>query len=111
MASSRFYLASLLLCVLAIHLAESHHVLEHQKLTRESTDGSPVSESAVVTALNCGGACVIRCSKSSRPNLCKRACGTCCARCKCVPPGTYGNYDSCPCYAALTTRGGAHKCP
>ncbi|CAN1314940.1 Gibberellin-regulated protein 1 [Linum perenne] len=29
----------------------------------------------------------------------------------CVPPGTAGNYDQCPCYAALTTHGGARKCP
>ena len=57
------------------------------------------------------GTCSIRCSKSSRPNLCKRACGTCCGRCSCVPPGTNGNYDSCPCYSALTTHGGVRKCP
>ncbi|KAL2937233.1 Gibberellin-regulated protein 3 [Bienertia sinuspersici] len=56
-------------------------------------------------------ACVIRCSKNSRTNLCERACGSCCKRCKCVPPGTYGNYDVCPCYASLTTRGGRPKCP
>lgn len=61
--------------------------------------------------LDCGGACAIRCSKSSRPNLCKRACGTCCARCRCVPAGTHGNEDSCPCYATMTTHGGARKCP
>ncbi|KAF5740857.1 gibberellin-regulated protein 1-like [Tripterygium wilfordii] len=61
--------------------------------------------------IDCDSACDVRCRLSSRPNLCKRACGTCCARCKCVPPGTYGHYDTCPCYANMTTHGGRHKCP
>ncbi|EXC00984.1 hypothetical protein L484_016050 [Morus notabilis] len=60
---------------------------------------------------DCGGACDTRCALSSRPKLCKRACGTCCARCDCVPPGTSGNYDACPCYANMTTHGGRRKCP
>ncbi|KAK1697882.1 hypothetical protein QYE76_014579 [Lolium multiflorum] len=62
-------------------------------------------------AINCGGACSYRCSKSSRPNLCRRACNTCCRRCGCVPPGTAGNEDVCPCYAHMTTHNGRHKCP
>ncbi|XP_050213329.1 gibberellin-regulated protein 11-like [Mercurialis annua] len=61
--------------------------------------------------IDCDGACAARCQLSSRPNLCNRACGTCCARCGCVPPGTSGNYDVCPCYANMTTHGGRHKCP
>ncbi|KAB2628240.1 gibberellin-regulated protein 11-like [Pyrus ussuriensis x Pyrus communis] len=56
-------------------------------------------------------ACVVRCSKSLRPNLCHRACGTCCTRCNCVPPDTFNNYDVCPCYRDMTTREGKHKCP
>nr|AAD15495.1 similar to gibberellin-regulated proteins [Arabidopsis thaliana] len=52
---------------------------------------------------------MVRCSLSSRPNLCHRACGTCCARCNCVAPGTSGNYDKCPCYGSLTTHGGRRK--
>ncbi|GAB2293867.1 Snakin-2 [Dionaea muscipula] len=59
----------------------------------------------------CGPACNARCRLSSRPNLCKRACGTCCARCNCVPPGTSGNQGVCPCYYNQTTRGGKRKCP
>ncbi|KAI9201123.1 hypothetical protein LWI28_018561 [Acer negundo] len=61
--------------------------------------------------IDCDAACGGRCELSSRPRLCKRACGTCCARCDCVPPGTSGNYDACPCYANMTTHGGRHKCP
>ncbi|XP_071724656.1 snakin-2-like [Rutidosis leptorrhynchoides] len=63
------------------------------------------------TKIDCGGACEARCRLSSRPHLCKRACGTCCARCSCVPPGTSGNLDTCPCYATMTTHGGKRKCP
>ncbi|XP_020249756.1 gibberellin-regulated protein 1-like [Asparagus officinalis] len=100
MASSRFFIASLLLFVLALHLVESQKV-----------EGPIGSKPSTVAPLDCGGACEIRCSKSSRPNLCKRACGTCCTRCGCVPAGTYGYDDSCLCYATMTTHGGVRKCP
>ncbi|KAL2894834.1 Snakin-2 [Bienertia sinuspersici] len=64
-----------------------------------------------VAQSDCGVACEARCSLASRQKMCLRACGTCCARCKCVPPGTYGNEDVCPCYATMTTHDGRHKCP
>ncbi|VVA09880.1 PREDICTED: gibberellin-regulated [Prunus dulcis] len=60
---------------------------------------------------DCGVACEGRCKLSSRPRLCKRACGSCCDKCSCVPPGTAGNYEACPCYASLTTRNQTRKCP
>ncbi|KAK6922144.1 Gibberellin regulated protein [Dillenia turbinata] len=62
--------------------------------------------------LDCGGLCKNRCSLHSRPNLCNRACGTCCFRCKCVPPGTSGNREACgSCYTDMTTHGNRTKCP
>ncbi|KAI3407909.1 uncharacterized protein J3R85_020631 [Psidium guajava] len=61
--------------------------------------------------IDCGSRCNYRCSKSSRHKMCIRACNTCCQRCNCVPPGTSGNEDVCPCYANMTTHGGRHKCP
>ncbi|KDO69779.1 hypothetical protein CISIN_1g035431mg [Citrus sinensis] len=62
--------------------------------------------------LDCGGLCKQRCSLHSRPNLCNRACGTCCVRCKCVPPGTAGNRELCgSCYTDMTTHGNRTKCP
>ncbi|XP_054807970.1 snakin-2-like [Prosopis cineraria] len=62
--------------------------------------------------IDCGGLCEGRCSVHSRPNLCKRACGTCCVRCKCVPPGTSGNRELCgTCYTDMTTHRNRTKCP
>ncbi|KAI8528394.1 hypothetical protein RHMOL_Rhmol12G0145500 [Rhododendron molle] len=62
--------------------------------------------------LDCGGLCKERCSVHSRPNVCSRACGTCCVRCKCVPPGTSGNREICgKCYTDMTTHGNRTKCP
>ncbi|XP_072974526.1 gibberellin-regulated protein 1-like [Typha angustifolia] len=101
-SSSRALLTSLLLfLLLAISLVESRRVMFN---TQMLMDGGSAN-------MDCGGSCAERCKLSSRPNLCKRACGSCCKKCSCVPPGTYGNYEMCPCYAAITTRGGQRKCP
>ncbi|KAF3796565.1 Gibberellin-regulated protein 14 [Nymphaea thermarum] len=65
-----------------------------------------------VDAKACPGLCEGRCRLHSRPNHCKRVCNTCCYRCKCVPPGTYGNREMCgKCYTDMTTHGGRPKCP
>ncbi|KAL8529780.1 hypothetical protein ACS0TY_007004 [Phlomoides rotata] len=62
--------------------------------------------------VDCSGLCKHRCSLHSRPNICLRACGTCCVRCKCVPPGTYGNREMCgKCYTEMTTHENKPKCP
>ncbi|CDP01447.1 unnamed protein product [Coffea canephora] len=62
--------------------------------------------------LDCGQACAARCALASRQKLCKRACGTCCARCSCLPPGTFGSQKLfCPCYFSMTTHGGRRRCP
>ncbi|XP_057973722.1 cypmaclein-like [Malania oleifera] len=61
--------------------------------------------------IDCRSECKRRCSKASRHKLCIRACNACCHRCNCVPPGTAGHADVCPCYAHLTTHGGRKKCP
>ncbi|MED6106040.1 hypothetical protein PIB30_000825 [Stylosanthes scabra] len=62
--------------------------------------------------IDCDGLCKTRCSAHSRPNVCNRACGTCCVRCKCVPPGTSGNRDLCgSCYTDMTTHANKTKCP
>ncbi|GAV63618.1 GASA domain-containing protein [Cephalotus follicularis] len=98
--SSTTLLPLLLVSLLIFHVAESY-----PKVMKSMVESSPP------TKIDCDGACGVRCQLSSRPNLCKRACGTCCQRCDCVPPGTYGNYEMCPCYANMTTHGGRRKCP
>ncbi|CAF2065052.1 unnamed protein product [Brassica napus] len=98
MAISKALIASLLISLLVLQLVQAD--IENSNKKR-----------GYRKKIDCGSACVARCRLSSRPNLCHRACGTCCARCNCVPPGTYGNYDKCQCYATLTTHGGRRKCP
>ncbi|XP_073036685.1 uncharacterized protein [Primulina eburnea] len=64
------------------------------------------------TTIHCDELCKTRCSLNSRPNLCTRACGTCCARCNCVPPGTFGNREMCgTCYTDMITHHNKTKCP
>ncbi|KAG4402299.1 hypothetical protein AAZX31_02G156300 [Glycine max] len=61
--------------------------------------------------INCNHECSRRCSKASKRKRCKRACKSCCHTCHCVPPGTYGHKEVCPCYARLKTHGDKPKCP
>ncbi|KAI8533117.1 hypothetical protein RHMOL_Rhmol11G0271100 [Rhododendron molle] len=99
MATSKALIASIVLSLLVLDLVQAAQA-------DQATGYAPTGK-----AMNCKGACATRCSLSSRPNLCNRACGTCCSRCQCVPPGTSGNYDACPCYATMTTRNNQRKCP
>ncbi|OAY57542.1 snakin-2 [Manihot esculenta] len=106
MAFSRYAVnASLLLVsLLFLHLAEAQETI--------SINGAIAPAPSPSThSIDCGVACEGRCKMSKRPRLCKRACGSCCAKCNCVPPGTYGNLEFCPCYANLTTRQQLRKCP
>lgn len=65
-----------------------------------------------VICAECPRLCAERCKKHSRLRQCKRVCVTCCTRCKCVPPGTYGNREMCgKCYTDMTTHGNRPKCP
>ncbi|XP_061355818.1 gibberellin-regulated protein 11-like [Gastrolobium bilobum] len=101
MAFSKLLVVSLLLLASLLLL----HFVDADQPAYAPTQGT------VLPQIDCNGACAARCRLSSRPNLCQRACGSCCRRCNCVPPGTAGNEDVCPCYANLTTHGGQHKCP
>ncbi|KAI6671246.1 hypothetical protein NL676_006131 [Syzygium grande] len=66
----------------------------------------------VKSTADCVPLCDQRCKLHSRKRLCMRACMTCCDRCKCVPPGTYGNQEMCgKCYTDMTTHGNRVKCP
>ncbi|KAK9164454.1 hypothetical protein Syun_005356 [Stephania yunnanensis] len=114
------YLPLLLLSLIVLHyqyliVGASFHSDHEETSTKhhlmESEIGAHRSLLMMQPPMDCGASCKVRCSLSSRPRLCNRACGTCCQRCQCVPPGTAGNYEYCPCYAKLTTHGGRRKCP
>ncbi|CAL9041667.1 gibberellin-regulated protein 3-like [Musa acuminata AAA Group] len=97
----------LLFCVLVDQAHLRKAVVEDEPPVSGGGDGKPP-----VPVIDCAGLCGVRCSRHSRPNLCKRACGTCCFRCKCVPPGTSGNREMCgACYTNMTTHGNRTKCP
>ncbi|KAL6894021.1 hypothetical protein ACP4OV_008119 [Aristida adscensionis] len=59
----------------------------------------------------CDGKCAVRCSKASQHDECLKDCGVCCAECNCVPSGTSGHKDECPCYRDKTTGQGKRKRP
>ncbi|XP_027366965.1 protein RSI-1-like [Abrus precatorius] len=59
----------------------------------------------------CGPRCEERCSKTHHKKPCMFFCQKCCATCLCVPPGTYGNKEICPCYNNWKTKRGGPKCP
>ncbi|KAL6220686.1 hypothetical protein ACLB2K_008442 [Fragaria x ananassa] len=103
-ALSKTLTASLVLSFLLLLLAEA----DHQTIMDINHGAAP---SPLPPVLDCGVACAGRCKLSSRPRLCKRACGSCCSKCNCVPPGTAGNLEACPCYANLTTHNQTRKCP
>ncbi|KAI6689656.1 hypothetical protein NL676_026484 [Syzygium grande] len=96
MASAKTSILFAILCIVLVH---ELLVLGGDQLQAEAKK------------IDCKSKCNYRCSKASRHKMCIRACNTCCNRCNCVPPGTSGNEDVCPCYANMTTHGGRHKCP
>ncbi|XVF29129.1 hypothetical protein REPUB_Repub15cG0092900 [Reevesia pubescens] len=59
----------------------------------------------------CPKACEDRCSATSHKKPCLFFCDYCCKRCFCVPSGTYGNKEECPCYNNMKTKEGGPKCP
>ncbi|KAL3730720.1 hypothetical protein ACJRO7_027710 [Eucalyptus globulus] len=59
----------------------------------------------------CDSKCAVRCSKAGRKDRCLEYCGICCNKCQCVPSGTYGHKDECPCYRDMKNSKGQPKCP
>ncbi|XP_059293058.1 gibberellin-regulated protein 11-like [Lycium barbarum] len=100
MAFQKTFAALLIASIALVHFT---HALQEVK--------PPAPSPQLPKPLDCGGACKYRCSETKRPNLCNRACGSCCRTCHCVPPGTSGNYEACPCYFNLTTHNNTRKCP
>ncbi|AES96412.1 peamaclein [Medicago truncatula] len=59
----------------------------------------------------CAPKCDYRCSKTAYKKACLTYCNLCCAKCLCVPSGTYGNKEECPCYNNWKNKKGGPKCP
>ncbi|XP_004517034.1 gibberellin-regulated protein 12-like [Cicer arietinum] len=59
----------------------------------------------------CATACALRCSATQYKEACLTYCNLCCAKCLCVPSGTYGHKEECPCYNNWKTKKGGPKCP
>nr|UYE91513.1 snakin 2 [Mentha longifolia] len=59
----------------------------------------------------CSDNCKARCARAGVADRCLKYCGICCAKCKCVPAGTYGNKHQCPCYRDMVNSKGKPKCP
>ncbi|WJX09198.1 hypothetical protein P8452_00056 [Trifolium repens] len=111
MSMSKALFASILISLVILHLVESDRmVIIMVENPRPSPSPSP-SPIPIPPKIDCDAACNRKCKLSSRPKICKRACGTCCDRCNCVPSGTNAYLEECPCYANMTTHGGKHKCP
>ncbi|KAK1381447.1 Snakin-2 [Heracleum sosnowskyi] len=102
-------LALLFFCALQVSSYSEINDDEQDQLALQVVKGA---NRRLLTYVDCKGLCQVRCGAHSRPNVCNRACGTCCARCNCVPPGTYGNREACgKCYTDMTTHGNRLKCP
>ncbi|KMZ71309.1 Snakin-1 [Zostera marina] len=59
----------------------------------------------------CSSKCKKRCSLAGFMDRCLLYCGVCCSKCHCVPSGTYGNRDECPCYRDMLNSKKKQKCP
>ncbi|KAG8378293.1 hypothetical protein BUALT_Bualt08G0122400 [Buddleja alternifolia] len=59
----------------------------------------------------CHPRCAARCEMVGRQDGCIQYCGICCEKCHCVPSGTCGNKDDCPCYRDMKNSKGEPKCP
>ncbi|XP_030931029.1 gibberellin-regulated protein 12-like [Quercus lobata] len=59
----------------------------------------------------CAPAFDVRCSATSHKKPCLFYCNYCCAKCLCVPSGTYGHKEECACYNNWKTKEGGPKCP
>ncbi|XP_074304459.1 snakin-2-like [Silene latifolia] len=110
MTTSKALIVSLFFSLLVLHVVQASQSNPSQ-LGSKTVSGTSAGNVVTGAKIDCTAACGVRCSATKRPNLCKRACGSCCRDCNCVPPGTSGNYEACPCYANKTTHGNIRKCP
>ncbi|KMZ56589.1 Gibberellin-regulated protein 11 [Zostera marina] len=112
LAMAIFLVATFLLFTSEIPKAYTSSIAEVPSAAPPEAGTGETPKIKYVDVAECPSLCLVRCAKHSRPNHCHRACGTCCFRCKCVPPGTYGNREMCgQCYTDMTTHHNRTKCP
>ncbi|GLJ27787.1 hypothetical protein SUGI_0545350 [Cryptomeria japonica] len=99
------------LFIVQVWKVSTHAVEDNVKFVELQTDVGDNSYGGVKAHIDCDKECNRRCSKASLHNRCLKYCRICCEKCNCVPPGTYGYGDVCPCYANLKNSKGGHKCP
>ncbi|KAL6641573.1 hypothetical protein ACP70R_019754 [Stipagrostis hirtigluma subsp. patula] len=71
----------------------------------------PVGGEGSVPVAECPQKCDYRCSKANAREMCLTDCKLCCETCRCVPSGTAGNKEECPCYNNWKSKQGKPKCP
>ncbi|KAJ3671906.1 hypothetical protein LUZ60_007985 [Juncus effusus] len=71
----------------------------------------PMGGEGSVKKEDCPAACEYRCSATSHKKPCMFFCQMCCEKCLCLPSGTSGNKEECPCYNNWKTKEGSPKCP
>ncbi|KAL5175351.1 Protein RSI-1 [Glycine soja] len=54
-----------------------------------------------INCSECGNACEYRCSETHHRKPCLFFCNKCCKTSLCVPSGTYGHKEECPCYITI----------
>uniref|UniRef100_A0A7C9DDA9 Gibberellin regulated protein n=1 Tax=Opuntia streptacantha TaxID=393608 RepID=A0A7C9DDA9_OPUST len=84
-----------LFCLIAVFLVTS------------STAGGEGS----VPIQECPEECARRCAVASQHEECLKYCNLCCQKCLCVPSGTSGHKEECPCYRDWRSSQGKPKCP
>ncbi|XP_021761386.1 gibberellin-regulated protein 6-like [Chenopodium quinoa] len=80
-------------------------------LVSETFAGTNYYGNNSLTLAQCPGRCKQRCSKARKTEECNFFCNKCCRKCLCVPPGTFGYKELCPCYNNWKTKRGGPKCP
>ncbi|KAJ0083386.1 hypothetical protein Patl1_29475 [Pistacia atlantica] len=109
-------LSILLLCVafMLVLLAENRATTVEgvsSELKAQSNHGMYGTTPGSLHPQECAPKCTYRCSATAYKKPCMFFCQKCCAKCLCVPSGTYGNKQTCPCYNNWKTKRGGPKCP
>ncbi|KAL5542621.1 hypothetical protein UlMin_010331 [Ulmus minor] len=102
-ATSFFLIVALAMAINAIHAQRN-----------ENVGGKiyyPAGRKGSLRPQDCAGACANRCSATSHEKPCLFFCNKCCQKCLCVPRGTSGHKEECPCYDNWKTKRGTPKCP